>query len=113
MNRSAIVTGICAALLVAALLAAGCTSSAPVTQGSAGTGTAPQLTRSAAATPAEVTTAAVPAAIPDQGDQLAMAGNEDLSQSTIDADAAVDPYNSTSQATTMVPDSEDLGDAIP
>jgi len=112
MNRSIIVTGICAAILVAVLLAAGCTSS-PAGTPAAGTGGTPQVTSTATATPAEVTPAAVPTTVPGQSDQLAATGSDDLSQSTIDADAAVDPYNSTSQATTMVPDSQDLGDAIP
>jgi hypothetical protein len=29
------------------------------------------------------------------------------------ADAAIDPFNSTSQPATMVPDSADIGDPIP
>jgi hypothetical protein len=114
MKRFTIVTGICTVILIAVLLIAGCTSTSSSSGvPAASTGTTPQYTQNAAGTPAEVNQAAVSTPLPSQGDQVGKAGNTDLSQATIDTDAVVDPYNSTSQATTMVPDSEDLGDAIP
>jgi len=117
MKRFTIATGICAVLVIATIFAAGCTStsnapatgagaSSQVTQTTApvqaGIGTSPQLTETAVSAPGS-----------DQGTQVDNAGNTGTDAATANADAAVDPYNSTSQSTTMVPDSADLGDPIP
>jgi hypothetical protein len=117
MKRLTITTGICAVLLAAAIFVTGCTSSlnAPATD----TGTIPQVTTSI--TPAsagtdvslQLTPASVSAPVSDQGIQVDNAGNADEDAATVSADAAIDPYNSESQPTTMAPDSADLGNPIP
>ena len=117
MKRFTIATGICAILVIATIFAAGCTSSsnAPATD----TGATPQITQTIAPAPAgsgispQLTETTVPAPVSDQGTQVDSADNAGTDAATVNADASVDSYNSTSQSTTMVPDSVDLGDPIP
>lgn len=117
MKRFTIATGICAVLVIATILAAGCTSSSDTS--AAGTGVTPQVTQTIGPTPANsdsspyLTQTTVSAPVSDQGVQTDSPDNAGTDAATVDADAAVDPYNSTSQSTTMVPDGGDLGDPIP
>ena len=115
MKHFTIVTGICAVLLIATIFVAGCASSSDAP--AAGTGAVTQNTQSIAPTPAggvslQLTPAAGPAS-PDQRAQVDSSGDAGTDAATVNADAAIDPFNSTNQSTTMVPDSEDLGDPIP
>jgi hypothetical protein len=108
-------TGICTVLLIVTILAAGCTSSPAAST----SGQVPQYTRSTGTSPAEkvtspqLTPATTPAPGLEQGAQADNGGNDAADSAVANADASIDPYNSTSQSTTMVPDSEDLGDLIP
>jgi hypothetical protein len=116
MKRFTIATGVCAILMIAAIFAAGCISSS---NASPGAGATPQITQAITQAPAgsgsspQLTGTTVPAPVSDQGTQLDNAGTTGTDAATVNADAAIDPYNSTSQPATMVPDSADLGDPIP
>jgi len=110
MKRLTIASGICAVLLIAAIFAAGCTS-APSTPAT-GTGTAPQVTQvSSAPAGSSISPVLTQATVPNPG--VLVESTADIGSDSSIADAPVDPYNSTSQATTMVPDSAELGDPIP
>ena len=129
MKLWSMTTGICTVLVIAAILIAGCTSSPDVP--APDTGAIPQVTRSIAPAPAEndnspqLTETIVQAPVSDQGVRLdsdsttgadAAAVNDNtygIDAATASADAAVDPFNSTSQPATMVPDSANIGDPIP
>ena len=105
MKRMTIV--MCAVMLVATALFAGCTSqSAPPQDNSVPV--TPQYTETPAtqsAPSAEITQAAT--------EVPAQTGSLDQDVATANEDAQVDQYNSTQQATTMVPDSADVGTPIP
>jgi hypothetical protein len=102
MKHVTIAMGLCAILLIVTIFVAGCTSSSNTS--ATGTGASPQVTQ----------TTTVPAAVSVQATQAVSASDDAATDAnTVAADAAIDPYNSTSQSTTMVPDSEDLGDPIP
>ena len=117
MKCFTIVTGMCIVLVIATIFVAGCTSSsnAPVT----GTGASPggypddQPAPTGSSTSPQLTETIVAAPASGQGALADNAGDADTDAATISANAAVDPYNSTSQPTTMVPDSADIGDPIP
>ena len=117
MKRFTIATGICAFLMIATIFAAGCmsTSNVPAT----GTGATVQDTQAITPTPAgstispQLTQTTVPSTVSGQGTEVDSTDNTGTDAATVNADASIDPYNSTSQSTTMVPDSADLGDPIP
>jgi hypothetical protein len=100
MKRFTIATGICALLLIVTIFAAGCTSSSNTS--ATVTGASPQGTQTTGA-----------ASVSGQGTQVDSASTTTTDATTVNDDAVIDPYNSTSQSTTMVSDSEDLGDPIP
>jgi hypothetical protein len=117
MKRFTIATGICAVLLIATIFVAGCTSSSNASP--TDTGASPQNTQAIAPTQAgsgispQLTQTTVPAPVSDQGTQVDSTSNAGTDAATVNADASIDPYTSTSQSTTMVPDGADLGDPIP
>jgi hypothetical protein len=121
MKRFTIATGICAVLVIAAILAAGCTS--PQDSSAPGTDTATQVTQTIAQAPAgsgispQLTGTTTSAPAPDQGTLAGSAGNAGtdagMDAAAVADDATIDPYNGTSQPATMVPDSADLGNPIP
>lgn len=118
MKRFTIITGICAVLVIATIFAAGCTSSSDAPAADAGTtqqvsqGTAQVPPQDSTPAP-QLTGAPVSSSDLSGGSGRDHTGTTDMDTAAISDDAAVDPYNSSSQPVTMASDSEDLGDPIP
>ena len=97
---------ICAFMLVATALFAGCAQDAPPDDsGAAATVQFTQTPAESTPVPAEITASPAPAPVP--------AGSSDPDAAAADEDSQLDQYNSTGHATTMAPDSADLGSPVP
>ena len=103
-----IAIALCAVMLVATALFAGCAQSVPSENpGATATPQYTQVPAESTPAPGEITPTPAPASKP------VPAGSSEADVASANEDGQPDQYNSTNQATTMAPDSADLGSPIP